>query len=49
MLILAAGIGLTTVWLVNVRYRRGSSATQLGPMSQSWVEAYQASEPSRSE
>jgi hypothetical protein len=49
MLILAAGLGLTAVWLVNMRHRRGSSARQLGSMSPSWVEAYQASEPSRSE
>ncbi len=49
MLILALGLGLTTVWLVKVGYRHGAIGAQLGSMSQSWVAAYNASQPSRAE
>jgi hypothetical protein len=49
MLILALGLGLTTLWLVKAGYRHGSHGTQLGSMSQSWVVEYNASQPSRSE
>ncbi len=45
MLILALGLGLTAVLLVKVGYRHGSHATALGSMSQSWVAAYNASQP----
>jgi hypothetical protein len=49
MLILALGLGLTAVWLVKAGYRHGSHGTQLGSMSQSWVVAYNASQPAWSE
>lgn len=49
MLILALGLGLTMVWLVTAGYRHGSHGPQLGSMSQSWVVAYNSSQPGWSE
>ncbi len=49
MLVLALGLGLTAVLVVRVRYRHGTHATEMGSMSQSWVGAYNASQPAWSE
>ena len=49
MLVLALGLGLTTILLGSLARRRGTRSRDLGAMSDQWVAAYNASARSSSD
>jgi hypothetical protein len=49
MLIFALGLGLTAVLLAQVGYWGRMRAAELGSMSQQWMAAHNASQPSSSQ